>query len=61
MLNELLYKAKYFHCRFGSVSKVEIKTKKDIDGAVVQTFAFIDLKCDNNGVSQCIAAMANKK
>ena len=47
--------------RFGAVSKVEIKTKKDIDGNVAQTFAFIDLKCGEDGVSQCISTIANKK
>ena len=47
--------------RFGAVSKVEIKTKKDIDGNVAQTFAFIDLKCGEDGVSQYISTIANKK
>ena len=47
--------------RFGSISKVEIKTKKDIDGNVAQTFAFVDISCGESGVSQCIAAIANKK
>ena len=47
--------------RFGSISKVEIKTKKDIDGNVAQTFAFVDISCGESGVSQCITAIANKK
>ena len=47
--------------RFGKVSKVEIKTKKDIDGKVAQTSAFIDLHCDSSSLSRCISAMANKE
>jgi len=46
---------------FGEVSKIEIKTKKDIDGNVAQTFAFIDINCGENGISQCISTIANKK
>ena len=47
--------------RFGKVSKVEIKNKKDIDGKVAQTFAFIDLHCDSGSLSRCISAMGNKE
>ena len=47
--------------RFGKVSKVEIKNKKDIDGKVAQTFAFIDLHCDSSSLSRCISAMGNKE
>ena len=47
--------------RFGKVSKVEIKSKKDIDGKVAQTFAFIDLQCDSGCLSRCISAMGNKE
>ena len=46
---------------FGEISKIEIKTKKDIDGNVSQTFAFIDINCRENGISQCISAISNKK
>ena len=47
--------------RFGKVSKIEIKNKKDIDGNVAQTFAFIDLQCDSGSLSRCISAMGNKE
>ena len=47
--------------RFGSVSKIEIKNKKDIDGNISQTFAFIDIGVSDSGLSQCISTLANKK
>jgi len=47
--------------KFGSVSKVEIKNKKDIDGNITQTFAFIDMGLTESGLSQCINTLANKK
>ena len=50
-----------YYFSFGEVSKIEIKTKKDIDGNVAQTFAFIDINCGENGISQCISTIANKK
>ena len=50
-----------FNFRFGKVSKVEIKSKKDIDGHVAQIFAFIDLQCDSGSLSRCISAMGNKE
>jgi hypothetical protein len=47
--------------KFGSVSKIEIKNKKDIDGQISQTFAFIDIGVTDSGLSQCISTLANKK
>eukprot|EP00092_Neocalanus_flemingeri_P004562 GFUD01004913.1.p1 GENE.GFUD01004913.1~~GFUD01004913.1.p1 ORF type:complete len:609 (+),score=217.04 GFUD01004913.1:38-1864(+) len=47
--------------KFGSVAKIEIKNKKDIDGKITQTFAFIDIGVTDSGLSQCISTLANKK
>merc|ERR1712106_169210 len=47
--------------KFGTVSKIEIKNKKDIDGAISQTFAFIDIGVTDSQLSQCISTLANKK
>jgi len=47
--------------KFGTVSKVEIKTKKDIDGKVIDTFAFIDLGVSDGGLSKCISSLGNTK
>jgi len=47
--------------KFGSVSKIEIKNKKDIDGNISQTFAFIDIGVSDSQLSQCISTLANKK
>jgi len=47
--------------KFGSVSKIEVKNKKDIDGKISQTFAFIDISLTDTQLSQCISTLANKK
>jgi len=47
--------------KFGSVSKIEVKNKKDIDGQISQTFAFIDISVTDTQLSQCISTLANKK
>ena len=36
--------------KFGNVDGVEVKTKKDIDGNVVNTFAFINIQMDDFGL-----------
>merc|ERR1719234_2719806 len=46
---------------FGSVTKVEIKSKRDIDGEVTETFAFIDLGSGDRGLADCIAGLNNTK
>jgi len=46
--------------KFGTVSKIEIKQKKDIDGNVTQAFAFIDLSVDSGNLIKCISALNNK-
>jgi len=47
--------------KFGSVTKVEIKSKRDIDGEVTETFAFIDLGSGDRGLADCIAGLNNTK
>jgi len=47
--------------KFGAVTKVEVKTKKDIDGKVKDTFAFIDLGVSSVGLNKCITTLANTK
>ena len=46
--------------KFGDVEKVEIKSKTDIDGNVLTTFAFVSLKdLTENDVVQCIQKLNN--
>jgi len=47
--------------RAGEVRKVEIKTKRDIDGQVSETFAFLDLATDDAGLASLLSTMANTK
>jgi hypothetical protein len=50
-----------FFIRFGTVSNVEIKTKQDLDGNTVQTFAFVDLNTSESSVTNCINTLSNAK
>ena len=47
---------------FGPVNNVEIKTKSDIDGKVLTTFAFVQVQiADESDVSKCIQQFNNLK
>jgi len=47
--------------KFGKIDNIEIKTKKDIDGKVVSTFAFVDLNVSDRGLADCISTFTNTK
>jgi len=47
--------------KFGSVSGVEIKHKKDIDGRPTQTFGFIDMVMTDANLNNCITTLSNTK
>jgi RNA recognition motif-containing protein len=48
--------------KFGSVDKVDIKTKSDIDGNIMTTFAFVTVgSMAEDCVSKCIQAYNNLK
>jgi hypothetical protein len=40
---------------------VEIKTKQDLDGNVLQTFAFVDLTASQPDITACINTLSNAK
>jgi len=47
--------------KFGSVSKIEVKCKRNIDGEVTETFAFVDLSSTEDGLAHCISKLNNTK
>ena len=47
--------------KFGTVDKVEIKKKTDVDGKVMTTFAFVTLQISDEDISKCIQQNNNLK
>ena len=47
--------------KFGTVDKVEIKKKTDVDGKVMTTFAFVTLQISDDDISKCIQQNNNLK
>ncbi|CAB4061719.1 unnamed protein product [Lepeophtheirus salmonis] len=44
---------------YGTVKKVEIKNKKDIDGNVLSTFAFVDMIAPKSQLEECVEKCSN--
>jgi hypothetical protein len=59
--SQKIHLKKFVGFRFGSVSSVEIKTKQDLDGNVLQTFAFVDLTASQPDITACINTLSNAK